>query len=370
MFDTPDFDRDAGRRRQRPTRTSRRSRTGFIVWIDNGRLRAKNRSSGQVFNVTTGGADPVRPGRSAARSSPGPTPATPPRTSTPATSPAAPRSPSQTTSTVEAYPACDAGRIVYMRFALLNEWASIRLFNLASGQTTVVTDEPALERVATRDLRRPGRLAGLAEPARHHPGHPDLREEPRDRARTSSSATGLGNQTAPVISGTTVAWEDDRSGRLADLVAGHRHHHAADPRRQHPGPEASRLPSLVGRQVAFQSDAGRAVEHLPGPARLLRQVSDSRGVSPRFDRRDDMVGSFYKRFDSLTGREKCVSAIGRACWGLTLAAASVLAFASPAGAVPVTNACMNSVTANNTELPTDTAGNAPASVRGRRARFR
>jgi hypothetical protein len=48
--------------------------------------------------------------------------------------------------------------------------------------------------------------------------------------------------------------------------------------------------------------------------------------------------------------------------GLALAAVSVLALPSTAGAVPVTNACKNSVTANNTQLGTDTSGAAPASV--------
>jgi hypothetical protein len=47
---------------------------------------------------------------------------------------------------------------------------------------------------------------------------------------------------------------------------------------------------------------------------------------------------------------------------LTLMAAGAVAFASSAGAVPVTNACKNSVTANNSQLGSDTAGSAPASV--------
>ena len=44
---------------------------------------------------------------------------------------------------------------------------------------------------------------------------------------------------------------------------------------------------------------------------------------------------------------------------LALAAASVLTFASPASAVSVSNACTNSVTANNTEVDTNTVGDAP-----------
>jgi hypothetical protein len=44
---------------------------------------------------------------------------------------------------------------------------------------------------------------------------------------------------------------------------------------------------------------------------------------------------------------------------LALAAVGVLAFASPASAVSVSNACTNSVTANNTEVDTNTVGDAP-----------
>jgi hypothetical protein len=47
---------------------------------------------------------------------------------------------------------------------------------------------------------------------------------------------------------------------------------------------------------------------------------------------------------------------------LVLTAAGVVAFTSSASAVPVTNACRNSVNANSTQIPTDLSGSSPASV--------
>jgi hypothetical protein len=47
---------------------------------------------------------------------------------------------------------------------------------------------------------------------------------------------------------------------------------------------------------------------------------------------------------------------------LAVAAVSVFVFASPAGAVPITNACQNSVTANASQIGADTSGAAPASA--------
>jgi hypothetical protein len=47
---------------------------------------------------------------------------------------------------------------------------------------------------------------------------------------------------------------------------------------------------------------------------------------------------------------------------LVLTAVAAIAFASSASAVPVTNACKNSVNANQTQIPTDLSGSSPASV--------
>ncbi len=47
---------------------------------------------------------------------------------------------------------------------------------------------------------------------------------------------------------------------------------------------------------------------------------------------------------------------------LALAAAGAFAFTSSASAVPLTNACKNSVTSNNSQLGSDTSGASPASV--------
>ena len=181
---------------------------GYIVWIDNGRLRAKNRSSGQVFNVTSGGAtqsDPALCGSVVTWTD-----------TRNATSDVYARNLAggseiavATTSTVEAYPACDAGRIVYMRSAS-NEWATIRMYALASQQTTVVSSKPF-------NQWRPA-ISGDRVVWQAWPNQPDATEGVQVRGTNLSTGVdftvsdGPGNQTAPVISGPVVAWEDARDG--------------------------------------------------------------------------------------------------------------------------------------------------------------
>jgi hypothetical protein len=53
---------------------------------------------------------------------------------------------------------------------------------------------------------------------------------------------------------------------------------------------------------------------------------------------------------------------GKAMAVLALGAVGVLGIVSEAGAVPVSNACRNSVNANSTQIPTDLSGTSPASV--------
>ena len=209
---------------------------GFIVWIDNGRLRAKNRSSGQVFNVTTGGAtqsDPALCGSVVTWTD-----------TRNATSDVYARNLAggseiavATTSTVEAYPACDAGRIVYMRSAS-NEWASIRLFDLASGQTTVVTDEPWNEWQPAISGDRVVWQAWPNQPDTTD-GHPDQGHPPLDRR-------GLRRQRR--------ARQPDRAG---DLGIGGRL--GGRPRR--------RYPAVVARP---RGDEGRAAGHDGGRVGVQR----------------------------------------------------------------------------------------------------
>ncbi len=180
---------------------------GYIVWIDNGRLRAKNRSTGQVFNVTSGGAtqsDPALCGSVVTW------------TDTRSGSDVYARDLAggseiavAATSAVEAYPACDAGRIVYMRSAS-NEWATIRMYDLASQQTTVVSSKPF-------NQWRPA-ISGDRVVWQAWPNQPDTTEGIQIRGTNLSTGVdftvsdGPGNQTAPVISGPVVAWEDARDG--------------------------------------------------------------------------------------------------------------------------------------------------------------
>ena len=181
---------------------------GYIVWIDQGRLRALNRSTNLVFNVTTGAAtqsDPAlcgsivtwtdtRNGSSDvyARNLAGGS-----------------EIGVATSQAVEAYPACDAGRIVYMRSAT-NEWASIRLYDVSSGQTTVVSDKPWNE-------WRPA-ISGDRVVWQAWPNQPNTTEGIQIRGKRLSTggdfvvSDGPGNQMAPTILGSVVAWEDARDG--------------------------------------------------------------------------------------------------------------------------------------------------------------
>jgi hypothetical protein len=221
----------------------------YIVWIDEGRLRAKDLSSGAVFPVTNGTAtkaDPAVCGSVAVWIDTGN------NTDVYAKQlPDGPEIPVATSPAVEAYPACDAGRVVYM-YAPLGAASDIRRYNIATGQTEVVADEPWNE-------WRPG-ISGNRVVWQAWPTQPDTDEGIQifgtDLATGQDFVVsdGANHQTAPVISGSTVAWEDVRSGQreiwwrdLATTMPGI----PVDSTQA----GSQQMASIFNRQVAFQSDS-------------------------------------------------------------------------------------------------------------------
>ena len=152
---------------------------------------------------------------------------------------------------VEAYPACDAGRVVYT-YGPIGSSSSIRLYNIGTGQTQVVSSELWNE-------WRPG-ISGNRVVWQAWPNYPDTATGIQILGTNLATGQdfvvneGPNHQTAPVISGSTVVWEDVRSGQreiwwrdLATTMQGI----PVD------GTQAGdqQAPSIVGRQVAFQSDS-------------------------------------------------------------------------------------------------------------------
>ena len=180
----------------------------YVAWLDADRLWALDRSGGSPFTVTTGPAvqsDPVLCGSVVAwtESRNGSTDIYARDLSGGSEIPVA------TSSAVEAYPDCDAGRIAYMR-STSSEWASIRLFDIASGKTEIVSAKPWNE-------WRPA-ISGPWVVWQAWPDQPDTATGIQIRGkdlRTGEDlvvSDGPANQTAPEISGSTVVWEDARSG--------------------------------------------------------------------------------------------------------------------------------------------------------------
>jgi hypothetical protein len=225
----------------------------YIVWIDEGRLRAKDLSSGNVFNVTNGAAtqtDPAVCGSVAVWSDTGNNSDVYAKDLAGGSEIAVATSPA-----VEAYPACDAGRVVYT-YAPIGSSSSIRLYNIGTGQTEVVSSELWNE-------WRPG-ISGDRVVWQAWPTQPDTAQGIQifgtDLATGQDFVVsdGANHQTAPVISGSTVAWEDVRSGQTEiwwrDLAT------TMPPGIPVDGTQAGpqQAPALFNRQVAFQSDS-------PGP---------------------------------------------------------------------------------------------------------
>jgi hypothetical protein len=184
----------------------------YIVWIDEGRLMARNISAGPPFgppfSVTNGPATQTNPavcGSLVVWSDPAN------NSNVYAKDLSIPGGPVinvATSDAVEAYPACDAGRVVYS-YSPLGESSIIRLYNIATGQTTVVSSETWNEWRPSISGNRVVWQAWPGQPSTpilifgtNLPNGPDFVVSP----------AGSGHQTAPVISGSTVAWEDVRSG--------------------------------------------------------------------------------------------------------------------------------------------------------------
>jgi beta propeller repeat protein len=221
----------------------------YIVWIDQGRLMARGLSGGQPFTVVNGPAtqtDPALCGSTVVWSDTGNNSDiyAKPLPSGSVISVA-------TSSAVEAYPACVAGRVVYT-FAPANGSSDIRLYNIGTGQTSVVANEFWNE---WRPSISGNRVVWQAWP--NGPGSPEgIQIYGKDLSTNQNFVVseGMDNQTAPVISGTTVAWEDLRSGHsqiwwrdiattmpqipVDSTLAG-----------------SQVAPALVGRQVAFQNNS-------------------------------------------------------------------------------------------------------------------
>ena len=179
----------------------------YIVWIDDGRLRAKNRSSGRCSTSPTG--PPPRPTRrSAARSSSGATRATT-RTSTPS----------------------DLAGGSEIAVATSRRWRPTRPATPAGSSTCArlprVGEHPPLRHRQPARPRSsptsPGTSGGPRSPVTGSSGRPGRTSPTRPRASRSWArdlstgqdfvvSDGPGNQTAPVISGSMVAWEDVRDG--------------------------------------------------------------------------------------------------------------------------------------------------------------
>jgi beta propeller repeat protein len=221
----------------------------YIIWLDNGRLKAQSLLGGAPFNVVNGAAtqtDPAICGSLVVWSDTGNNSDIYAKNL-----PSGPVVPVATSSAVEAYPACDAGRVVYT-WAPPTSDSDIRLYNMSSGQTSVVADQFWNE---WRPSISGNRVVWQAWP--NGPGSPEgIQVYGKDLSTNQNFVVSEGpvNQTAPVISGSTVAWEDNRSGRsqiwwrdIATTMPQIPVDSALD------GVQVA--PSLVGRQVAFQSDA-------------------------------------------------------------------------------------------------------------------
>ena len=158
-----------------------------------------------------------------------------------------------TSDAVEAYPACDTGRVVYS-YSPLGGSSSIRSTTSHRSRPRSSPTSPGTSggprSPGTGSSGRPGRASPnipIHIFGTNLPNGPDFVVSPN----------GTGHQTAPVISGSTVAWEDVRSGgRVRSGGATSRPRCPAGSRGRRLPVQGSQLaPSLFGRRVVFQNDS-------------------------------------------------------------------------------------------------------------------
>jgi TolB protein len=214
----------------------------YIVWVDNGAIRARPSSGGNVINVATGNGDKFDPavcgslvvwtdmrngnadifGRDLAGGQEFPI----------ATSPA-----------TEAYPDCDGNRVVYMSTGATT-FGDISMFDRTTGATTVVSAQPWIEwRPAisgNRVVWQAWQTTGI-----------DILGVDLSTGTPFTVTSDPGDQTVPDISGTLVVWQDDSGTnsqvRYRDLAGGTEQPVV-------PGGTASpeRAPQVSGRNVVWQ----------------------------------------------------------------------------------------------------------------------
>jgi beta propeller repeat protein len=178
----------------------------YIVWVDNGAIRAQSRSGGNAFNVATGTGDRFDPavcgslvvwtdtrngnpdiyGRDLTGGQEFPI----------ATSPAA-----------EAYPDCDGNRVVYMSTGTVTG-ADISIFDRTTGATTIVSAQPWNE---WQPAISGDRVVWQGWPWQGQPGA-TIKIFGVDLSTGAPIAVnaGSGNQIMPDVSESLVVWEDDR----------------------------------------------------------------------------------------------------------------------------------------------------------------
>jgi beta propeller repeat protein len=175
----------------------------YIVWVDNGSIRARPRTGGNTVNVATGNdkfdptvcgslvvwtdmrnGNPDIFGRDLAGGQEFPVAASP---------------------ATEAYPDCDGSRVVYMSTGATTG-VDISMFDRTTGATTTVSAQGWNE---WQPAISGNRVAWQA-----WPNQPNCCIQIMGTDLSSGApivvANGAGNQMAPDISGTVVVWEDDR----------------------------------------------------------------------------------------------------------------------------------------------------------------
>jgi TolB protein len=223
----------------------------YIVWVDNGAIRAQSRSGGNIINVATGNGDKFDPavcgslvvwtdmrngnadifGRDLAGGN---------------------EFPIATSLATEAYPDCDGSRVVYMSTGATT-FGDISMFDRTTGATTVVSAQPWIEWQpaisGNRVVWQAWQAAGI-----------DIFGVDLSTGTPFTVTTGPGNQTLPAISGTIVTWQDNRSGTddvwYIDLASG-----SGGPVAAFAGvepPAERRAPKVSGRRIVWQQRTSSA----------------------------------------------------------------------------------------------------------------